>query len=81
MNIQIKSKNIGSKHIQKKNLDDNLIAEIIEKVETSYKKDLIYKYISDVSENCAKLCAMGENLRVLNAVKLMMDNLINELDL
>ena len=81
MNIQIKSKNIGSKHMKKKNLDDNLIAEIIEKVETSYKKDLIYKYISDVSENCAKLCAMGENLRVLNAVKLMMDNLINELDL
>ncbi len=64
--------------MQKKNLDDKLIAEIIEKVETSYKKDLIYKYISDVSENCAKLCAMGENLRVLNTVKLMIDNLINE---
>lgn len=67
--------------MQKKNLDDKLIAEIIEKVETSYKKDLIYKYISDVSENCAKLCAMGENLRVLNTVKLMIDNLINEFDL
>ncbi len=69
------------KNMQKKNLDDKLIAEIIEKVETSYKKDLIYKYISDVSENCAKLCAMGENLRVLNTVKLMIDNLINEFDL
>lgn len=67
--------------MQKKKLDDKLIAEIIEKVETSYKKDLIYKYISDVSENCAKLCAMGENLRVLNTVKLMIDNLINEFDL
>lgn len=67
--------------MQKKNLDDKLISEIIEKVETSYKKDLIYKYISDVSENCAKLCAMGENLRVLNTVKLMIDNLINEFDL
>lgn len=69
------------KNMQKKNLDDKLIAEIIEKVETSYKKVLIYKYISDVSENCAKLCAMGENLRVLNTVKLMIDNLINEFDL
>lgn len=67
--------------MQKKNLDDKLIAEIIEKVETSYKKDLIYKYIADVSKNCAKLCAMGENLRVLNTVKLMIDNLINEFDL
>lgn len=67
--------------MQKKNLDDKLITKIIEKTEASYKKDLIYKYIADVSENCAKLCAMGENLRVLNAVKLMMDNLINELDL
>lgn len=67
--------------MQQNSLDDNLIAEIMARIEASYKKDLIYKYISDVSENCVKLCAKGENLRVLNAVKLMMDNLIKEFDL
>lgn len=62
-------------------LDDDSIADLIERIEKSYKKDTIYKYISDVAENCVKLCAKGEYSRVLNAVKFLMDNLQNEFDL
>lgn len=62
-------------------LDDNLIAELIERIKKSYKKDTIYKYISDAAENCVKLCANGENIRVLNAVNLMLENLTKEFEL
>ena len=67
--------------MRQKNLDDNLISEIIERAEVSEKRDKIYKYIAEVAENCAKLCVKGENLRVLNAYKLLIDNLKKEFDL
>lgn len=67
--------------MRNKVLNDNLITEIIEKVEASDKKDTIYKYIAEVAENCAKLCKKGENLRVLNEYKLLIDNLRKEFDL
>lgn len=39
------------------------------------ERDKIYKYISEVAENCAKLCAKGEYLRILNAYKILFDSL------
>lgn len=62
-------------------LDDEFMAELAKRIEESYKKDVIFKYIADVAENCVRLCAVGEGLRALNAVKLMMDNLQKEFDL
>lgn len=62
-------------------LNDKLIAKIVESAETSGKKDKVEKYIGEVAERCCKLCAKGENLRVLNEYKLMIENLRKEFNL
>ena len=58
---------------------DKLIAAIIEGADRSDKKDKIYAYISETAQRCVQLCGTGENLRVLNEFKFMVENLAKEL--
>lgn len=40
-------------------LDDEFMAELAKRIEESYKKDVIYRYIADVAENCEALRRRG----------------------
>lgn len=64
-----------------KPLSNALILELTEKIDRSIKREEIYKYIDEVTQNCAKLCNKGEYLRVLNEYKFMIDVLREEFDL
>jgi hypothetical protein len=51
---------------------------IVEKIETSGKREVYYKYINEVVERCIKLFNINENERVLNEYKFMVINLKKE---
>lgn len=67
--------------MEQKRLGDKLIAELVDAIKASDKKEQIEEYITEVADNCANLCYAGEGLRVLNEYKILIDNIIKELKL
>lgn len=64
-----------------KPLSNALIVELMQKIDGSIKRDEIYNYICEVAQNCVNLCRKGQNTRVLNEFKFLIDNLREEFDL
>lgn len=62
-------------------LSDELVASIVEKIESSDRKADLCKYISETTERCAALCEKGEQVRVLNEYKIMLEVLKKKFDL
>lgn len=62
-------------------IGDIIIAEIVDAIMVSKKKDEIMDYIMEVAEKCADLCYVDENVRVLNEYKILINNLIKMLKL
>ncbi len=66
--------------MSKKPLNDEVIANLIESIENSEKRQLIHDYISEVTQTCVSLCSKGENVRVLNEYKIMIKNIRKHLN-
>lgn len=66
--------------MRKKPLNDEVIADLIESIENSEKRQLIHDYISEVTQTCVNLCNKGENVRVLNEYKIMIKNIRKHLN-
>lgn len=66
--------------MSKKPLNDEVIANLIESIENSEKRQLIHDYISEVTQTCVSLCNKGENVRVLNEYKIMIKNIRKHLN-
>ena len=62
-------------------IGDTLISEIIDRAETSAKKDKIFAYITEVTDRYKRLCDRGEQLGVLTEYKYMVANLKKEFKL
>ncbi len=62
-------------------IGDTLISEIIDRAESSAKKDKIFAYIAEVTDRCKRLCDRGKQLSVLTEYKYMVANLKKEFKL
>ena len=58
-------------------IGDTLISEIIDRAESSAKKDRIFAYITEVTDRCKRLCDRGEQLSVLTEYKIVLFNTYN----
>ena len=66
--------------MQGKIISDKRLAKLIDKFQGSDKKEQLNDYIVCVVTDCARLCAAGLNIRVLNEFKFMLENLAKELE-
>ena len=57
------------------------LSGIIDRAESSAKKDKIFAYITEVTDRCKRLCDRGEQLSVLTEYKYMVANLKKEFKL
>ena len=62
-------------------IGDTLISEIIDRAESSAKKDKIFAYKTEVTDRCKRLCDRGKQLSVLTEYKYMVANLKKEFKL
>ena len=62
-------------------IGDTLISEIIDRAESSAKKDKIFAYITEVTDRCKRLSIWGKQLSVLTEYKYMVANLKKEFKL
>ena len=62
-------------------IGDTLISEIIDRAESSAKKDKIFACITEVTDRYKRLCDRGEQLGVLTEYKYMVANLKKEFKL
>ena len=67
--------------MEQRRLGDKFIAEIVDAVKDSDKREDINLYIEEVAQGCVLLCKKGEHLRVLNEYKILLDNIRKELNL